>query len=168
MVMGKVNGIKGTVGEIKEKVMMVIIMVKVIFLLSKSNQFQVKDNISLIIKNCKIFLKPGWRCCSNWSWSERRVRDEKEENKIKKKKENRKRGKKKKKKTEKEKKKKKKNTSIAWKERKASSTRITRSQRLLFCQNFFLQNCQKIYLRISNDFNIPARRVEMKVQPSIW
>ena len=51
MVMGKVNGIKGTVGEIKEKV---IIMVKVIFLLSKSNQFQVKDNISLIIK--KIFL----------------------------------------------------------------------------------------------------------------
>ena len=56
MVMGKVNGIKGTVGEIKEKV---IIMVKVIFLLSKSNQFQVKDNISLIIKKCKIFLKPG-------------------------------------------------------------------------------------------------------------
>merc|ERR1712110_926565 len=55
MVMGKVNGIKGTVGEIKEKV---IIMVKVIFLLSKSDQFQVKDNISLIIKKCKIFLKP--------------------------------------------------------------------------------------------------------------
>ena len=60
MVMGKVNGIKGTVGEIKEKVMMVIIMVKVIFLLSKSNQFQVKDNISFIIKKkCKIFLNPG-------------------------------------------------------------------------------------------------------------
>ena len=51
--------------------------------------------------------------------------------------------KKKRRKKKTKKRRKKKNTSIAWKERKASSTRITRSQRLLFVRIFFSKIVRK-------------------------